>query len=85
MSAAPRPSSPYRDGQPVLKSEYKLEWTRLLPGYPVQVPVVDIVEIGAGGGSIAHIGPAGELRVGPESAGADPGPALTAAAERGRP
>jgi N-methylhydantoinase A len=64
-----------RDGQPVLKSEYKLEWTRLLPGYPVQVPVVDIVEIGAGGGSIAHIGPAGELRVGPESAGADPGPA----------
>ena len=65
-----------RDGQPVLKSEYKLEWTRLLPGYPVQVPVVDIVEIGAGGGSIAHIGPAGELRVGPESAGADPGPGL---------
>lgn len=64
-----------RDGQPVLKSEYKLEWTRLLPGYPVQVPVVDIVEIGAGGGSIAHVGPAGELRVGPESAGADPGPA----------
>jgi N-methylhydantoinase A len=64
-----------RDGQPVLKSEYKLEWTRLVPGYPVQVPVVDIVEIGAGGGSIAHIGPAGELRVGPESAGADPGPA----------
>jgi N-methylhydantoinase A len=64
-----------RDGQPVLKSEYKLEWTRLVPGYPVQVPVVDIVEIGAGGGSIAHIGSAGELRVGPESAGADPGPA----------
>ena len=64
-----------RDGQPVLKADYKLEWTRLTPGYPVQVPVVDIVEIGAGGGSIAHIGPAGELRVGPESAGADPGPA----------
>lgn len=64
-----------RDGQPVLKSDYKLEWTRLVPGYPVQVPVVDIVEIGAGGGSIAYLGPAGELRVGPESAGADPGPA----------
>jgi N-methylhydantoinase A len=64
-----------RDGQPVLKSDYKLEWTRLVPGYPVQVPVVDIVEIGAGGGSIAYFGPAGELRVGPESAGADPGPA----------
>jgi N-methylhydantoinase A len=42
------------------------------------VPVVDIVEIGAGGGSIAHIGPSGELRVGPESAGADPGPACYA-------
>ena len=64
-----------RGGQPVLKSDYKLEWTRLTPGYPVQVPVVDIVEIGAGGGSIAHVGPAGELRVGPQSAGADPGPA----------
>lgn len=64
-----------RDGRPVLKSDYKLEWTRLKPGYPVQVPVVDIVEIGAGGGSIAHIDAAGALRVGPESAGADPGPA----------
>ena len=48
-----------RDGKPVLKSDYKLEWSRLKPGYPVQVPVVDIVEIGAGGGSIAHIDAAG--------------------------
>jgi N-methylhydantoinase A len=64
-----------RDGRPVLKSDYKLEWTRLTPGYPVQVPVVDIVEIGAGGGSIARIDGAGAVRVGPESAGADPGPA----------
>jgi N-methylhydantoinase A len=64
-----------RDGRPVLKSDYKLEWTRLKPGYPVQVPVVDIVEIGAGGGSIARIDGAGIFRVGPESAGADPGPA----------
>jgi N-methylhydantoinase A len=64
-----------RDARPVLKSDYKLEWTRLKPGYPVQVPVVDIVEIGAGGGSIAHIDAAGAIRVGPESAGADPGPA----------
>jgi N-methylhydantoinase A len=39
------------------------------------VPVVDIVEIGAGGGSIAHINETGALRVGPESAGAEPGPA----------
>ena len=64
-----------RDGRPVLKSDYKLEWTRLTPGYPIQVPVVDIVEIGAGGGSIARIDGAGAVRVGPESAGADPGPA----------
>lgn len=63
-----------RDGRPVLKSDYKLEWTRLSPGYPVQMPVVDIVEIGAGGGSLAQIDGAG-VRVGPESAGADPGPA----------
>src|SRR5262249_43124333 len=64
-----------RDGRPVLKSDYNLEWTRLKPGYPIQVPVVDIVEIGAGGGSIARIDAAGVVRVGPESAGAAPGPA----------
>ena len=44
-------------------------------GYPVRTPVIDLVEIGAGGGSIAWIDPGGALRVGPESAGADPGPA----------
>lgn len=64
-----------RDGRPVLKPDYRLEWSRLDPGYPVQVPVVDIVEIGAGGGSVARIDAAGRLRVGPQSAGADPGPA----------
>ena len=63
------------DGRPTLKDEYRLEWSRLNPGYPVQVPVVDIVEIGAGGGSIARIADDGALTVGPESAGADPGPA----------
>lgn len=64
-----------RDGRPVLTPDYRLEWTRLDPGYPVQVPVVDIVEIGAGGGSVAWIDPSGSVRVGPASAGADPGPA----------
>ena len=44
-------------------------------GLPVKTPVVDMIEIGAGGGSIARVGPMGLLRVGPESAGADPGPA----------
>ena len=44
-------------------------------GYPVRTPVVDLVEIGAGGGSIAWVDPGGGLRVGPQSSGADPGPA----------
>src|SRR5207247_1817921 len=44
-------------------------------GYPVKVPVVDIVEIGAGGGSIAWANEVGSLNVGPQSAAADPGPA----------
>jgi N-methylhydantoinase A len=44
-------------------------------GYPLQLPVVDIIEIGAGGGSIAHLDETGALKVGPVSAGACPGPA----------
>ena len=44
-------------------------------GYPILAPVVDLVEVGAGGGSIAWVDPGGLLRVGPHSAGADPGPA----------
>ncbi len=43
-------------------------------GLPVKVPVIEMIEIGAGGGSIAHIDPLGLLKVGPESAGAEPGP-----------
>jgi N-methylhydantoinase A len=44
-------------------------------GFPVSVPSIDLVEIGAGGGSIAHTDQFGLLKVGPESAGAEPGPA----------
>jgi N-methylhydantoinase A len=44
-------------------------------GYPIRTPVIDLVEIGAGGGSIAWVDSGGVLRVGPQSAGADPGPA----------
>lgn len=44
-------------------------------GLPVKTPVMDMIEIGAGGGSIAYAGPMDLLRVGPQSAGADPGPA----------
>lgn len=43
--------------------------------YPIKVPIVDITTIGAGGGSLADISTAGAFRVGPESAGSDPGPA----------
>ncbi|MCA0930772.1 hydantoinase/oxoprolinase family protein [Ruegeria profundi] len=43
-------------------------------GMPVRIPVIEMIEIGAGGGSIAHVDRLGRLQVGPESAGADPGP-----------
>jgi N-methylhydantoinase A len=62
-------------GDPRITTEYKIEWRRDFAGYPVLIPTVDIVEIGAGGGSIAWVDAAGALRVGPVSAGADPGPA----------
>jgi N-methylhydantoinase A len=62
-------------GNPRITTEYKIEWRRNYAGYPILAPTVDIVEIGAGGGSIAWIDGAGALRVGPVSAGADPGPA----------
>ncbi|MFH1007919.1 MAG: hydantoinase/oxoprolinase family protein, partial [Candidatus Latescibacterota bacterium] len=44
-------------------------------GFPIQIPSIDIVEVGAGGGSIAWVDDSGRLRVGPRSAGASPGPA----------
>jgi 5-oxoprolinase (ATP-hydrolysing)/N-methylhydantoinase A len=44
-------------------------------GIPIKAPVIDMIEIGAGGGSIARVDPLGLLKVGPQSAGADPGPA----------
>jgi len=47
----------------------------IIAGWPVKVPMIDIHTVGAGGGSIARIDAGGALRVGPESAGADPGPA----------
>jgi N-methylhydantoinase A len=61
------------DGVVGQASEYEIEW-----GLPVVTPVVDVRAIGAGGGSIARVDEGGLLRVGPESAGADPGPACYA-------
>lgn len=63
------------DGDAAISQDYRLEWTPWSPGYPVRIPVVDIVEIGAGGGSIVWFDEGGALRIGPKSAGADPGPA----------
>jgi N-methylhydantoinase A len=63
------------NGQPKITTEYKIEYRRNFAGYPILAPTIDIVEIGAGGGSIAWVDKAGALRVGPVSAGADPGPA----------
>jgi N-methylhydantoinase A len=68
-------SSLVERGNVRVTSEYFIERTPTFAGYPIRVPVVDIVEIGAGGGSIAWLDPAGALRVGPQSAGAEPGPA----------
>jgi N-methylhydantoinase A len=47
-------------------------------GHPIRVPVIDLAEVSAGGGSIAWVDQAGALRVGPKSAGANPGPACYA-------
>ena len=44
-------------------------------GMPISIPVIDMVEIGAGGGSLAHVDTMKQIRVGPESAGSEPGPA----------
>src|SRR5207342_1324235 len=42
--------------------------------FPSKIPMIDVVTVGAGGGSIAWLSPEGALKVGPQSAGADPGP-----------
>lgn len=63
------------NGAVKITTDYKIEWTRINPGYPIKTPVIDIIEIGNGGGSIAWVDEGGRLHVGPQSAGAFPGPA----------
>ena len=58
-----------KDGRPAMTTEKDMAY-----GVPLHVPMVDIHTIGAGGGSIARVDQSGLLKVGPESAGADPGP-----------
>jgi N-methylhydantoinase A len=62
-------------GEVRIVSDYWIERSRRSAGYPIQLPVVDLVEIGNGGGSIAWVDDFGKLHVGPQSAGAQPGPA----------
>ncbi|HEV2688701.1 MAG TPA: hydantoinase/oxoprolinase family protein, partial [Bryobacteraceae bacterium] len=64
------------DGEPRETMEASID------GFPVRVPMLDIHTVGAGGGSIARIDEGGLLRVGPESAGADPGPACYGSGEQ---
>ena len=63
------------DGAAKITTTYKIEWNRTNPGYPIKTPVVDLVEIGNGGGSIAWVDDGDRLHVGPQSAGSQPGPA----------
>ena len=58
-----------------IMTDYWIERDRTSAGYPIMVPVVDLVEIGNGGGSIAWVDDFKKLHVGPQSAGAQPGPA----------
>ena len=66
------------DGEPQLSNTFEVARIYRFKkgsGFPLSAPSVDLVEIGAGGGSQAHVDELGLLKVGPESAGADPGPA----------
>ena len=63
------------NGRVRIMTDYWIERDRTSSGYPILVPVVDLVEIGNGGGSIAWVDDFGKLHVGPRSAGAVPGPA----------
>ena len=66
------------DGEPLVAREFEVaraDRFKKGSGLPIRVPAVELIEIGAGGGSIARVDRMGLLKVGPESAGADPGPA----------
>jgi N-methylhydantoinase A len=71
-------TSAVRNGDVRIDTLHHIGRTPAFAGYPVQLPTVEIIEIGAGGGSIVWSDSAGGLHVGPRSAGADPGPACYA-------
>jgi N-methylhydantoinase A len=72
MGGTTAKASLVRGGVPTMAAGYYVGG--YASGHPVMVPVIDLVEVGAGGGSIAWIDEVGALKVGPQSAGADPGP-----------
>ena len=72
MGGTTAKASLIREGEPTMAPGYYVGG--YASGHPVMVPVIDLVEVGAGGGSIAWIDEIGALKVGPQSAGADPGP-----------
>jgi N-methylhydantoinase A len=72
MGGTTAKASLIRDGEPTMAPGYYVGG--YASGHPVMLPMIDVVEVGAGGGSIAWIDEIGALKVGPQSAGADPGP-----------
>jgi N-methylhydantoinase A len=72
MGGTTAKASLIRGGEPTMAPGYHVGG--YASGHPVMVPVIDVVEVGAGGGSIAWIDEVGALKVGPQSAGAEPGP-----------
>jgi N-methylhydantoinase A len=72
MGGTTAKASLVRDGEPTMAPGYYVGG--YASGHPVMLPMIDVVEVGAGGGSIAWIDDVGALKVGPQSAGADPGP-----------
>jgi len=72
MGGTTAKASLIRDGEPTMAPGYFVGG--YASGHPVMLPMIDVVEVGAGGGSIAWIDDIGALKVGPQSAGADPGP-----------
>jgi N-methylhydantoinase A len=72
MGGTTAKASLVRDGEPTMAPGYYVGG--YASGHPVMLPMIDVVEVGAGGGSIAWVDEVGALKVGPQSAGADPGP-----------
>src|SRR6266849_6279297 len=72
MGGTTAKASLIRDGEPTMAPGYHVGG--YASGHPVMLPMIDVVEVGAGGGSIAWLDDVGALKVGPQSAGADPGP-----------